>query len=170
MSTFLQWATPIAISCIITTAIGFFIKKFLEKYFRKKEEEDAKTKEAEKIIANAEAEKRAELLKSAIEAAINSAINDTNGSIDEIHVDIKDIKVGLELNHKATVTSLRSMMKTLRDRYIQQGYADTGDKGTWNELYEDYAEMGGNHFKQWVDIWKEEVNSLPSALPNSAKE
>lgn len=58
----------------------------------------------------------------------------------------------MELNHKATVTSLRSMMKSLRDRYIQQGYADTGDKGTWNELYEDYAEMGGNHFKQWVDI------------------
>lgn len=71
------------------------------------------------------------------------------------------IREDLTLDKAATTTSIRANLKQLRDRYKEQGYADAGDIGTWNELYDDYKAMGGNHFKAYVDQWKAEVNALP---------
>jgi hypothetical protein len=50
----------------------------------------------------------------------------------------------------------------LRDRYRELGYASRNDKAAWNQLYNDYRDLGGNHFKEDVDQWKDEVNSLPT--------
>ena len=52
-------------------------------------------------------------------------------------------------------------MKSSRDKYKAQGYADAGDKATWAELYNKYRDMGGNHFREYVNAWKEEVEHLP---------
>lgn len=29
------------------------------------------------------------------------------------------------------------------------------------ELYTTYGRLGGNHFREYIDQWKEEVNDLP---------
>ena len=29
------------------------------------------------------------------------------------------------------------------------------------ELYNTYAKLGGNHFKEYVDAWKQELDELP---------
>lgn len=52
-------------------------------------------------------------------------------------------------------------MKNMRDKCKKQGYADVGDKATFIELYNHYAKMGGNHFIEYVDTWKTEVENLP---------
>jgi len=85
--------------------------------------------------------------------------------LDLIHplsVKLDEIQEELKLNKSATTTSLRTDLMLLRDRYRDLGYASRNDKAAWNQLYNDYKELGGNHFKEYVDQWKEEVNNLPT--------
>ena len=62
-------------------------------------------------------------LVSIVETSVNKAIT-------PIATDVREIKNELTKNQKATITTLRSNMKTLRDQYKNQGYADSGDKAT----------------------------------------
>lgn len=75
---------------------------------------------------------------------------------------LDQIQEELNLNRAATTASLRTDLMLLRDRYREVGYATRNDKAAWNQLYNDYKELGGNHFKEYVDQWKDEVNSLPT--------
>ena len=36
------------------------------------------------------------------------------------------------------------------------------DKASWMELYNTYGKLGGNHFKEYVDGWKDDVKNLPT--------
>jgi hypothetical protein len=72
------------------------------------------------------------------------------------------IQEELKLNKAATTTSLRTDLMLLRDRFRDQGYATRNDKAAWNQLYNDYKDLGGNHFREYVDQWKDEVNNLPT--------
>ena len=75
--------------------------------------------------------------------------------------DISSIKDNLALNTKGTVTILRNDMKKSLDYCKKQGYVSRSDKINWNELYSTYGELGGNHFKEFVNGWKEELEELP---------
>lgn len=136
--------------CGIAGISAYSQERSKHKAVRKNQKEDAEMKEIEDL----KHDKYVDELVSVVETSLNKAIT-------PIATDVKEIKNGLTKNQKATITTLRSNMKTLRDQYKNQGYADLGDKATWNELYDDYKDMGGNHFKEYVNIWKEEVNSLP---------
>lgn len=78
-----------------------------------------------------------------------------------IKEDLKEVKEDLKNDKTSTIVSLRATMKQLRDKYCAQGYVDTGDRATWRELYNDYVALGGNNFKEFVNGWKEDVESLP---------
>ena len=157
----LAWVIPIVASCIITTVIGFLIKHYLTKYFNKveadrkakQEREDADRQELEQYRKEHEATELANLISGAVKKANEPIIQ----KIDEI-----DAK--LEQDREATITVIRAKLKNLRDQYKKQGYADAGDKATWNKLYDNYHEMGGNFFKEFVDEWKKEINDLPYEL------
>lgn len=136
--------------CGIIGVSAYFQERSKHKAVRKNQKEDAEMKEIEDL----KHDKYVNELVSIVETSVNKAIT-------PIATDVKEIKNGLTKNQRATITTLRSNMKILRDQYKNQGYADSGDKATWNELYDDYKDMGGNHFKEYVNIWKEEVNSLP---------
>lgn len=82
--------------------------------------------------------------------------------VSSIIANVNEIKANLVMEKEATIKNMRSQLKSLRDEYERQGYADEGDKATWNELFETYGKLGGNHFKEWVNVWKEDVNGLPS--------
>ena len=82
---------------------------------------------------------------------------------------LREVESELKTNKISTTVSLRATMKELRDKYKAQGFADTGDKATWRELYKDYAALGGNNFKDFVDGWKEDVESLPKEPPQNKK-
>ena len=157
----LAWAIPIIVSCIITTVIGFLIKHYLTKYFNKieaerkakQEKEDADRQELERYRKEHEVAELTNLISGAVQKANEPIIK----KIDEI-----DIK--LEQDREATITVIRAKLKNLRDQYKKQGYADAGDKATWNKLYDNYQAMGGNFFKEFVDEWKKEINELPYEL------
>ena len=78
-----------------------------------------------------------------------------------ILAEITAIRRDLSLNTKGTVTILRNDMKKSLDFCKDRGYATSSDKANWNELYTTYAELGGNHFREYVDVWKQEMDSLP---------
>lgn len=81
--------------------------------------------------------------------------------IQPIRDDLSEVKHQLLLDQKATILELRSMMKEQRDTFCAQGFIETSDKSNWMELYNSYAEMGGNHFKEYVNGWKNDVEQLP---------
>lgn len=82
--------------------------------------------------------------------------------IKPIKLELEGIKEQLTDNTRATVTELRCDMKDHRDRYIDKGFATSSEKAAFNDLYNDYKGLGGNHFKNYVDQWKEDVELLPS--------
>ena len=157
----LAWAIPIIASCIITTVIGFLIKHYLTKYFKKIDDE-RKAKQAKEDADRAELERyRKEHESTELANLISGAVQQANAPI---IAKIEDIDEKLKQDREATITVLRAKMKTLRDQYKNQGYADGGDKATWNQLYVNYQAMGGNYFKEFVNEWKKEVNDLPYEL------
>lgn len=79
-----------------------------------------------------------------------------------IKKELKEIRNQLEDNTKATVTELRCDMKDHRDRYLDRGFATVSEKAAFNDLYDDYKGLGGNHFKNYVDGWKHDVDVLPN--------
>lgn len=89
---------------------------------------------------------------------LRAVIREENKGIKD---DIATIKDNLALNTKGTVTILRNDMKKSLDYCKHQGYVTRSDKANWKELYTTYAELGGNHFKEYVDVWKEELEELP---------
>lgn len=89
---------------------------------------------------------------------LRAVIREENKGIKD---DIATIKDNLALNTKGTVTILRNDMKKSLDYCKHQGYVTRSDKINWNELYNTYAELGGNHFKEFVNGWKEELEAIP---------
>ena len=81
--------------------------------------------------------------------------------VSDIRSDMSEVKKQLELDKEATVVQLRTTMKSKRDEFCSQGYVESTDKSNWIELYNRYRDMGGNHFAEYVDGWKQDVENLP---------
>lgn len=92
------------------------------------------------------------------EEMLRKIIREENSELSE---DIASIKSNLALNTKGTVTLLRNDMKKSLDKCRDRGYATTNDKANWNELVSTYEELGGNHFREYVNAWKAEMDALP---------
>lgn len=113
------------------------------------EKEKKKAEEAAKLRALEHAQYKAELSE-----IINTAI-------EPLASDISQIKSDLAKNTEGTITLLRTDMKNYLEKYKERGYASAGDRANWNELYNTYDRLGGNHFRDYVDGWKEELMNLP---------
>lgn len=158
------------ITSVVGPAIMLWIKADLEKRAKKREEDARKREEkaeAARIQAEEEAKKREEERKEDIRRREQERRDNFKAIAEEVVAPLKkelaDVKAVVELDKEATVVSIRSTLKARRDAYMSQGYADIGDKATWNELYEKYGNLGGNHFHEYVDLWKEDVNNLPES-------
>lgn len=81
---------------------------------------------------------------------------------EEVRGQIEEIKSDIAANTVGSVTLLRDRMKSSLDRCKEKGFATDSDKGNWNELYNSYKDLGGNHFKEYVDQWKETMMNLPT--------
>lgn len=161
MGQYLPTIISAVISVIISGTLGFLIKRSFENYFNKKEQSDlAKEKAVLELQKYRDAEERMNRLADykAVAAEVMQPVADKVNTIAEKVNKLEDQMADVS---DATILSLRVDMKTLKDRFKKQGFADTGDKAMWNELYDKYKHMGGNHFKEYVNKWKEEVEKLP---------
>ena len=138
----------LVISLLTLCGFGVFMSLHTKKRFEKKEAE-------RQAIEDAKARANNEALMKLINAALDNKIT-------PLANDVATIKNNLSLNTEGTVTLLRNDMKKALDFYKdEKGYATTNDKASWMELYKTYDKLGGNHFKEYVDGWKQEVKNLP---------
>lgn len=132
-----QLATTI-ISALSLLGFGVVAKYFWE------DKHARKVQNTEEAKHRAKAERQAEILE---------VMQPTIITIDEIKATTSMTSVG-------TLTLLRDRMKSSLNCYRTQGWACSSDKANWFELYNTYKNMGGNHFKEYVDQWKQEIESL----------
>lgn len=147
------WLTIIiAVLGLIGTILGIFgfsayiNERMKHKAELKNQQEDAQREELERM-------EKEQYLKS-----LREIIREENAPLRQ---DIAEIKHCLALNTKGTVTMLRMDMKETLDSLNEKGFASSSDVANWKELYKVYGELGGNHFAEYVDAWKKELEDLP---------
>lgn len=77
----------------------------------------------------------------------------------------KEISNLTDLTNKmkeSDVTLLRDRMQCSLNYCKKQGYRSTSDYANWMELLNAYKELGGNHFKEYVNSWKQDMEDLPT--------
>lgn len=82
-------------------------------------------------------------------------------SIQATEQHVSEVKEDLKCNTIGTVTLLRDRMKCSLEYCKRRGYTTSTDLANWHELYNTYKSLGGNHFKEYVNAWKDEFESLP---------
>lgn len=149
-------------STVITTIVGLVIKHSFTKWMNKKEviqlKRDAEHEELEELRE----QKRLEEEGRHREERKTDVLESVGNLLKPLGQKIDSIEGILTQDKESTIVNIRITMKKLRDDYIQQGFATSADKATWNELYTCYKRMGGNHFKEFVDQWKIDVDNLPN--------
>lgn len=163
------WLTIIiAIVGLIGTILGVLgISGYIEERARYKAEKA--NKKEDKL--EAEKEKVAEQkLKDTVRGVFQEEVCSINEKLDNITAEITDIKQDLADNTVGTVTMLRDRMKAILDECRKEGYASASTKGNWHELYNTYKSLGGNHFKEYVNAWKEALEDLPAIPPEIPSE
>lgn len=138
--------SAIAGSSIVSIVIGVIIKKLAE---RKMDKIIASKEDYDNYKEKYAAEQRRKEIKEVITESITPLVEKVT-KIEELSGQIKD----------GTITLLREEMKQTKDQFERQGYVSTSDFASWHELYNTYKSLGGNHFKEYVDTWKDDVENL----------
>lgn len=147
MDNFLMGLISAIVSTIVTTTVGLVIKKSVEKRLDRKE---AMRAELEKLKEEKHRQERRDDVLQTLREELKPLIDK-----------VDNMQSALNLDVEGTVTQLREFMKLSSDSFVKQGYISASDYASWHELYSTYKKLGGNHFKEYVDAWKDEVESLP---------
>lgn len=153
----------IAIVGLFGTIFGALgLSGYLGERARFKAEQRNKRDEEEE---NEASERKRQRLEESVRNVFKEEIRPTNEHLVEMSAEIKEIKQDLADNTVGTVTILRDRMKQILDDCRDAGFAPTSTKANWTELYNTYRSLGGNHFKEYVDAWKHEMETLPVNPP-----
>lgn len=136
------------ISLLTLCGFGVFMSLNTKKRFDRRQAEEARIEEA---LREQEQAKLMELFNKALDAKLAP-----------IAQDVSLIKTNLALNTEGTVTILRNDMKKSLDFCKDRGFATSSDKANWKELYNTYGKLGGNHFQEYVNQWKQEMEDIPA--------
>lgn len=156
----------IAIVGLLGTVLGVLgISGYLGE--RAKHKAELKNKEEDQAVEEKRtaAEQR---LKVTVRDVFKEEVHPINAKLDNITKEIEEIKSDLADNTVGTVTLLRDRMKAILDECREAKFASTGTKANWHELYNTYRSLGGNHFREYVDAWKQELEELPTSAPVTA--
>jgi len=153
----------IAIVGLLGTVLGVLgISGYLGE--RAKHKAELKNRQEDKEVEDKQ-EVADQRLKNTVRDVFKEEVHPINIKLDNITKEIEAIKSDLADNTIGTVTMLRDRMKAIKDECKHEGFASTSTKANWHELYNTYKSLGGNHFKEYVDAWKEELEELPSTAP-----
>lgn len=150
----LEWLLPVIASCVITTLFGFWIKHILTKGVKEKELKEAIKKAEENELKKYREQDEKEKALTELRGVIIEELEPINEKLDKLADKI-------DKEGEGTVTLLRDRMKSSLNNCKKQGFATTTDKANWKEMYKSYKNLGGNHFREYVDEWKSEMEDLP---------
>ena len=112
-----------AVSCVITTIIGFCIKYSIQ---NKIDERSKLTAENEELRhKQRKAERKAEMKE-----IVNDALKPIEERLDVVEEKITSVDKTLYLDKKATITQMRITMMDLHAKYKKQGYIGEHEKQT----------------------------------------
>lgn len=103
--------------------------------------------------------------KEELRAVIREENKPLEDKIEKLDKNVVEMKGDLADNTVGTVTILRDRMKAILDDCRDKGYASPSTKANWHELYTTYGNLGGNHFKEYVDQWRKTLDDLPDNPP-----
>ena len=140
----------IVVSILTLLGLGVVMKNFWDdKHEEVKASKVAKREKAKK----ARQDEIREVIRQEIKP-LQDAINDVDQKVGDVQKDVKVLRVSM-------VTIDRIVMKIALDGYEKQGYTSSSDRAAWKELYDNYEDLGGNHFKEYVGEWKRRLEALP---------
>lgn len=119
ISAFVSLIATTAITAIVSTVIKKVVEKKLDDSFKAQGAHLKEHDELMKMRADLEHKKRNDEI---LEAIRKEMVPVSEG--------ISTIKQDLDADRAATIISIRSNMKQLRDKYLKQGFADVGDVAT----------------------------------------
>ena len=125
-----------------------------QKKNQREDEEEARALKAER-----------EHFKNDVREVLREENKPLEDKIDQLTTVTNEMKGDLADNTVGTVTILRDRMKAILDDCRDKGYASPGTKANWHELYTTYGNLGGNHFREYVDQWKTTLDNLPDNPP-----
>lgn len=164
-----NWANSLlsaVFSLVIVGIIGLVVQHYIKKRLnrRDKEQQEKLNQEAKKQAEYEELrhQKRAAERKEELKEAITVALVPVKTKIDEVDTKLDTVTEDLNKDREATIVQMRVNMMNLHSLYKKQGWADTHQKATWNELYNNYKDLGGNHFAEYIDAYKEAIENLPT--------
>ena len=111
-------------------------------------------------------EKYRKMVKKCKQDEMREVMEDVNRPTNE-KIDKMDSK--LDANTKGTVTLLRDRMKASLDDCRNKGFASATDKANWHELYDSYKDLGGNHFIEYVNQWRDEMDGFPLEIKSRSR-
>ena len=119
ISAFVSLVATTAITAIVSTVIKKVVEKKLDASFKA---HDVYLKEHDELT-----KMRTDLEHKKLNEEVLAAIRKEMAPVSE---GISTIKQDLDADRAATIISIRSNMKQLRDKYLKQGFADVGDVAT----------------------------------------
>ena len=119
ISAFVSLVATTAITAIVSTVIKKVVEKKLDASFKA---HDVYLKEHDELT-----KMRTDLEHKKLNEEVLAAIRKEMAPVSE---GISAIKQDLDADRAATIISIRSNMKQLRDKYLKQGFADVGDVAT----------------------------------------
>lgn len=119
ISAFVSLVATTAITAIVSTVIKKVVEKKLDASFKA---HDVYLKEHDELT-----KMRTDLEHKKLNEEVLAAIRKEMVPVSE---GISAIKQDLDADRAATIISIRSNMKQLRDKYLKQGFADVGDVAT----------------------------------------
>lgn len=124
-----------------------------------------KQKEGINIIREQKAQEQLNQMRQVIREE-NQPIYDRLQQLDDLdkstHIKLDQMQKQLKASNEGTITLLRDRMKCSLNYCRAQKFKSSTDMANWNELYETYKNLGGNHFREYVNQWKEEMEDLPT--------
>lgn len=144
---YLSEIITICISLFCTATIGVILKNTVQKRI----DELFKLREENQTLK----------AKEQREKENSDMVNTIRESLNPINDKLEKLQSNTELNTKGTVLLLRNVMSSTKDKAIKQGYITTDQKSDWIEDYNTYKSLGGNHFVEKIDVWKEIIEELP---------
>lgn len=150
------------VSGALSTLVGLLIKNAAQKKF---DAQNKKNQEYEELKhRQRKQERKEEMLE-----IVDSAVKPIAERIDILGEKVENIQIEREKEKRATVVTMRVKMMELHDIYMKRGWCDSHEKSTWEELYNRYKELGGNHFLEYVDLYKAEIEKLPAEKKTTKK-
>ena len=119
ISAFVSLVATTAITAIVSTVIKKVVEKKLDASFKA---HDVYLKEHDELT-----KMRTDIEHKKLNEEVLAAIRKEMVPVSE---GISAIKQDLDADRAATIISIRSNMKQLRDKYLKQGFADVGDVAT----------------------------------------